>query len=140
MEKQKYFGDSDNYNQANQNLKGLNTANNNPNFQRGFDINIKNYTHSTFPTQESNNNALLDNYKEFFEVLKEDLKKMMDLNISISREIDDVEEERHYYLDKLKNVLKFCDKNENTIKLTEESEKLLQNIEAIIKHQPEDFK
>ena len=140
MDKQKYFGEIDTNNQQSLKQKELNTVKNNANLVQGLDLNKKNYNHSPFSTHESNDNPILDKYKEFFEVLKEDLKKMMDFNMSLSREIEDVEEERHYYLDKLKDVLKFCDNSDNSTKLTQESDKLLQNIEAIIKHQPEDFK
>ena len=142
MEKKKYFGDIETNNLPIQKDKvGFSTPTNNLNTPKGFDLNSKNYSSSANPTLENNCNPMLEKYKEFFEILKEDMKSMMDNNMSLSREIEDVEEERLYYLDKLKNVLKFCDENrEKSNMVIQESEKVLQNIEAIIKHQPEDFK
>ncbi len=131
MEKQKYYGMTD----ANYISNACNTPINNT----GINLNKINYNSSPFPI-ENTYNPMIEKYKEFFEILKEDLKKMTENNISYSKEIQEIEEERQYYLDKLKNVLKFCERNEKSNKLTAESEKILNNIETIIKHQPEDFK
>ena len=52
-----------------------------------------------------NNNPVqhkIEKYKDFFYILKEDLKKNLDKNVQIAREIQEVEEERSYYLKKIK--------------------------------------
>lgn len=54
-----------------------------------------------------NNNPVqhkIEKYKDFFYILKEDLKKNLDKNVQIAREIQEVEEERSYYLKKIKEV------------------------------------
>jgi hypothetical protein len=71
-------------------------------------------------------------YKEYFDILKEDLKNMMDKNKLINKEIQEVEEERQYYIEKLKTVIGFCELHAD--------DELADNIIKIIKHIPEDFK
>jgi hypothetical protein len=139
MEKQKYYGTTDINNIAIHKDIGYSTATNNINILTLNDINLKNYSSNPYPMQNSYD-PTLQKYKEFLEILKDDLRKTLDNNISLSKEIHEVEEERQYYLDKLKNVLKFCEIKENSNKLQEDSEKLIENIKTIIKHQPEDFK
>jgi hypothetical protein len=84
--------------------------------------------------------AMMDKYKDFFEILKDDLRKRMDRNLSLSQEIGEIEEERQYYLDKIKTALHYCQKKISQNKIKPDSSTMLQNIEKIITHQPEDFK
>jgi hypothetical protein len=68
-------------------------------------------------------------YSEYINLLQDDLKLIMDKNISLSNEITEIEEERQYYLSKLIKVMNFCKQHKD-----------LDNIIDIIKHIPEDFK
>jgi len=84
----------------------------------------------------------IEKYKDFFIILKDDLRKNVDRNIIITREIQEIEEERQYYLDKINNVLKFCKdkiekRNEDTDISTIQD---LEDITKLIVHVPEDFK
>jgi len=58
-------------------------------------------------TDENTNPIMhkIEKYKDFFMILKDDLRKNMDKNIQITKEISEIEEERQYYLDKINNVL-----------------------------------
>lgn len=89
MDKQKFYGDDK---KNNININSINSLNN--------DISME------FSTTTNNNQIQLkiDKYKDFFFILKEDLKKTLDKNVQIAREIQEVEEERNYYLEKIKNV------------------------------------
>jgi hypothetical protein len=87
MDKQKYFGE-----EKKNNLNTVNTNN---------DISLE--------ASSSNINAnpiqhKIEKYKDFFFILKEDIKKNLDKNVQIAREIQEVEEERNYYLEKMKEV------------------------------------
>ena len=76
---------------------------------------------------------------EYITLLQEDLKKIMDKNISFSNEINEIEEERQYYLGKLIKVMNFCEEMKiHNIDTT--TKDYLDNIIQIIKHIPEDFK
>jgi hypothetical protein len=76
---------------------------------------------------------------EYISQLQEDLRKIMDKNISFSNEINEIEEERQYYLGKLIKVMNFCEEMKvNNIDTT--TKDYLDNIIHIIKHIPEDFK
>ncbi len=81
----------------------------------------------------------LNKYNEYTNQLQDDLRIMMDKNISLSNEITEIEEERQYYLGKIMKVMKFCEemKEDN---IERETKQFLSNITQIIKHVPEDFK
>ena len=83
-------------------------------------------------------NILIDKYKDFLGILKEDLKKNMEKNTIMANEIHDIEEERTYYLDKLQNVHKFIGEKRDSV--SEEIGTKLDDIVKIINHIPEDFK
>lgn len=84
--------------------------------------------------------TIIDKYKDFFSILKDDLRKIMDKNLSMSQEVNDIEEERQYYLEKINTVLMHCQKKLDSGKLTPEAASMLENIVKIITHVPEDFK
>ncbi len=88
----------------------------------------------------SQNNPVIEKYKDFFRILKDDVKKMMDKNISMSQDVNDIEEERQYYLDKISNVLEFARERLGEQESNPESDAILQSIIKIITHVPEDFK
>jgi hypothetical protein len=88
----------------------------------------------------NNLNPVIDKYKDFFEILKDDLRKKMDSNLQLSQDINDIEEERQYYLDKINNVLIFARNKINSEETNPESIKILENLVKIITHIPEDFK
>lgn len=76
---------------------------------------------------------------EYITLLQDDLKKIMDKNNSFSNEINEIEEERQYYLGKLIKVMNFCEEMKiHNIDTT--TKDYLDNIIQIIKHIPEDFK
>jgi hypothetical protein len=79
-------------------------------------------------------------YEDFLSILKDDLQKKMEKNLSKIEEINDIEEEREYYLEKIHKVLLFCEKNLNSGKNKAETQKIMNDIVKIIKQVPEDFK
>jgi hypothetical protein len=89
MEKQKFYGEEK---KNNMNINPVTPLNN--------DISME------FSSLTNNNQIQIkiDKYKDFFFILKEDLKKTLDKNVQIAREIQEVEEERNYYLEKIKLV------------------------------------
>jgi microtubule-associated protein, RP/EB family len=93
---------------------------------------------NSYPPMQPQINSMLDKYRDFFSILKDDLRKMMDKNISMTNEINDIEEERQYYLEKINNVLNFCEKKKSQMKNKDVS--VLDDIVKMIKHVPEDFK
>lgn len=96
-----------------------------------------NYTNS-FPPIQPQFNSMLNKYKDFISILKDDLRKMMDKNISTTNEIHDIEEERQYYLEKINNVLNYCEKKK--LQMKNKEIRVLDDIVKMIKHVPEDFK
>ena len=133
MDKQKFFGG------------GIQTSENNYNSASNPKINNINEYNTIYKINESETlpshlNSMVDKYKDFFSILKDDLKKTVDTNVLMSTEIHDIEEERQYYLDKINNVLNYCDKKRNSNKIKPETINLLDEMIKIIKHVPEDFK
>jgi hypothetical protein len=80
-------------------------------------------------------NILLDKYKDFLTLLKEDLKKSIENNLILSADIIEIEEEKNYYLEKLNSIHSFV----NSLKEKGESENL-NEVNKILNHVPEDFK
>jgi hypothetical protein len=115
IDKEKYFGSSNNLTEVK--IENPEQAQLNPNTQ-----------------------AMLDKYKDYLSILKDDLRKLMDKNMSTSQEINDTEEERDYYFDKIKNVLIYCEKKRKISKLKQDSQQILDNLIKIITQVPEDFK
>jgi DNA repair ATPase RecN len=129
MEKQKYFPN-----------ENLNEINNKPEFANNFNP-ISNINNTNYSNNLPNDlMPAFDRYKNFYEILKEDLKSQMDCNVNLVQEINDIEEERQYYLDKINNVLSFAQYKLESFNIDPESEELLENIIKIITHVPEDFK
>lgn len=95
------------------------------------------------PQEQTKENSkvtmLIDKYRDFLSILNEDLRKTMDRNKQMSNEINDIEEERTYYLDKLNNVKKFCSRKQKE-SIEEDTKKKLEDIVKIIFHEPDDFK
>ena len=118
MDKQKFFGG------GMQSIQSIQTSENNYNSASNPKINNinNNEYNTTYKINESETlpshlNSMVDKYKDFFSILKDDLKKTVDTNVLMSTEIHDIEEERQYYLDKINNVLNFCDKKRNSSKI-----------------------
>ena len=87
MDKQKFY--------AEEKKNNINTINANVDMSMEDNSNIANNN----PIQHK-----IEKYKDFFFILKEDLKKNLDKNVQIAREIQEVEEERTYYLEKIIDV------------------------------------
>ncbi len=79
-------------------------------------------------------------YGDLVNSLQDDLRKMMDININLSNEINEIEEERQYYLGKILKVVNFCEDIKTKNNLENDTKQYLDNIIQIIKHIPEDFK
>ena len=84
----------------------------------------------------------LDKYKKFFRLLEEDLDEILKRNGQVEEEIDEIEEEKEYYLDKLKGIYKFLEGEMQGEEKEEKGEKgkicreIMQKIESV----PEEFK
>jgi hypothetical protein len=126
MDKQKFLGQ-----QSSNNIAEKIEIKNDEKEKNSQDLN-------SYPPMQPQINSMLDKYRDFFSILKDDLRKMMDKNISMTNEINDIEEERQYYLEKINNVLNFCEKKKSQMKNKEVS--VLDDIVKMIKHVPEDFK
>ena len=90
----------------------------------------------------SNNDELdqkLDKYNLFFKLLQEDLAKFINKNKFIINEINDAEEEKDYYLDKLQTIYDLCKEEEKKAK-TDNKKKICEDIMKIISNIPDDFK
>lgn len=84
-------------------------------------------------------NILLNKYKDFLTLLKDDLKKNIENNLILSADILEIEEERNYYLEKLITISDYC--KEKSTKMTNEMDlKNLNEVTKILSHVPEDFK
>ena len=82
---------------------------------------------------------LLDKYKHFMTLLKDDLKKSIENNLVLSADILEIEEERNYYLEKLKVVYNFCNKKLEKVS-NEDDKSNINEVLKILNHVPEDFK
>jgi hypothetical protein len=101
----------------------------------GSNFEIKNNPQTSIQIDTSN-----DKCKEFISILKEDLRKMIDKNISLSIDITEIEEERQYYLGKLINLKNFCNNNIDKADTSEETKSIMSDILKVLFHTPEDFK
>lgn len=84
-------------------------------------------------------NLLIEKYKEFLNILKDDLKRSIEGNMLLTSDITEVEEERNYYLDKLIVVYNYI-KSKESIGMQDEDKLKIDNIMNIITHIPDDFK
>ena len=95
-----------------------------------------------FNTNNNNNDELnqkLDKYNLFFKLLQEDLAKYISKNKFIINEINDAEEEKDYYLEKLQTIHDLC-KDEQKKAKTDNKKKICGDIMKIISNIPDDFK
>ena len=81
----------------------------------------------------------LDKYKLFFKLLEEDLVGDVEENKKINEEMNDIEEEKDYFLTKLQNINIFCE-NERNKSQNLKTKELCTNIINIITKVPHDFK
>ncbi len=89
--------------------------------------------------EDSELQGKLDKYKLFFKLLEEDLIGYVNENKKLSDEIHEIEEEKDYYLGKLKNIYTFCEnesKNTQNIKTKNICTNIINRITSI----PDDFK
>lgn len=84
-------------------------------------------------------NLLIEKYKEFLNILKDDLKRSIEGNMLLTSDITEVEEERNYYLDKLIVIYNYI-KSKESIEIQDEDKLKIENIMNIITHIPDDFK
>lgn len=92
----------------------------------------------TSTSANSRVSLLLDKYREFLSLLKDDLKKCIENNMILSGDIIEIEEERNYYLDKLMSVNNFC--GEKLQDASPNGKEILGEVVKILTHVPEDFK
>lgn len=81
----------------------------------------------------------LDKYKLFFKLLEEDLVGDVEENKKINEEMNDIEEEKDYFLTKLQNINIFCE-NERNKSQNLKTKEFCTNIINIITKVPHDFK
>ena len=81
----------------------------------------------------------LDKYKLFFKLLEEDLIGYVNENKKLSEEINEIEEEKDYYLGKLNNIYIFCE-NESKNTHNTKTKNICTNIINRITSIPDDFK
>ena len=81
----------------------------------------------------------LDKYNLFFKLLQEDLGKYINRNKFMINEINDAEEEKDYYLEKLQTIYDIC-KDEGKKAKTDNKKKICEDIMNIISNTPDDFK
>lgn len=98
---------------------------------------MKTYTEED--TEKERVNMLLDKYKDFLTLLKEDLKKSIENNLILSADILEIEEEKNYYLEKLKTIHNFTKTKMEKI-ILEENKSNADEVFKILSHVPEDFK
>jgi hypothetical protein len=72
-------------------------------------------------------------------LLQEDLGKYINRNKFMINEINDAEEEKDYYLDKLQTIYDLCKEEEKKAK-TDNKKKICEDIMNIISNAPDDFK
>lgn len=83
---------------------------------------------------------IMEKYKNYFKLLQDDLKKGIEKNNIYYQEINEIEEERNYYMNKLENVLNLCEDINTDEDLDKDTNHMLKKIKEIISHVPEDFK
>ena len=113
----------------NDNMSNLNNLINNNNDDEKDEENVKEDKEDDNNNTNSNNDELdqkLDKYNLFFKLLQEDLAKYISKNKVIINEINDAEEEKDYYLEKLQTIHDLCKDEQKNMK--------------IISNIPDDFK
>ena len=89
-----------------------------------------------------NNNEIIDKelekFKNFFNLLEEDLNNNIESNQKLHEEIKDAEGERLYYLNKLQTILNKCENKKNKTN-NEKVKNICNKIIDIITHVPDDF-
>jgi len=90
----------------------------------------------------NNNNEIIDKelekYKNFFNLLEEDLSNNITSNQKLHEDIVDAEGERSYYLKKLQTILNECEKKKNNTN-NEKVKNICDKIIDIITYVPDDF-
>ena len=90
----------------------------------------------------NNNNEIIDKelekYKNFFNLLEEDLSNNITSNQKLHEDIVDAEGERSYYLKKLQTILNECEKKKNKTN-NEKVKNICDKIIDIITYVPDDF-
>jgi hypothetical protein len=100
-------------------------------YEKSKNVNVNNEDNA----EKERINILLEKYKDFLTLLKEDLKKSIENNLILSADIIEIEEEKNYYLEKLNSIYQFT----QSLKDKGESENL-NEVTKILSHIPEDFK
>jgi hypothetical protein len=76
------------------------------------DNNINLYNNGSNNINNDELDQKLDKYILFFKLLQEDLAKFINRNKFINNEINDAEEEKDYYLEKLQTIFDLCKEEE----------------------------
>ena len=124
----------------NDNMNNLYNLNNNNDIDEQDEENIK--ENNEEDNNLNNNDELdqkLDKYNLFFKLLHEDLAKYINRNKFLINEINDAEEEKDYYLEKLQTIYDLCKDEERKAK-TDNKKKICEDIMNIISNTPDDFK
>ena len=124
----------------NDNMNNLYNLNNNNDIDEQDEENIK--ENNEEDNNLNNNDELdqkLDKYNLFFKLLQEDLAKYINRNKFMINEINDAEEEKDYYLEKLQTIYDLCKDEERKAK-TDNKKKICEDIMNIISNTPDDFK
>ena len=124
----------------NDNMNNLYNLNNNNDIEEQDEENIK--ENNEEDNNLNNNDELdqkLDKYNLFFKLLQEDLAKYINRNKFMINEINDAEEEKDYYLEKLQTIYDLCKDEERKAK-TDNKKKICEDIMNIISNTPDDFK
>ena len=101
----------------NDNMNNLYNLNNNNDIEEQDEENIK--ENNEEDNNLNNNDELdqkLDKYNLFFKLLQEDLAKYINRNKFMINEINDAEEEKDYYLEKLQTIYDLCKDEERKAK------------------------
>jgi len=124
----------------NDNMNNLYNLNNNNDIEEQDEEYIK--ENNEEDNNLNNNDELdqkLDKYNLFFKLLQEDLAKYINRNKFMINEINDAEEEKDYYLEKLQTIYDLCKDEERKAK-TDNKKKICEDIMNIISNTPDDFK
>ena len=103
------------------------------------DKNINLYNNGSNNINNDELDQKLDKYILFFKLLQEDLAKFINRNKFINNEINDAEEEKDYYLEKLQTIFDLCKEEEKKAK-SDNKKKICNDIMDIISNVPDDFK
>lgn len=146
LDKKTFFGDANDTNNKGLSNKYDLNANINANSNRMYLENIENRLNQAQLNYENKFNSnlnieeIMEKYKNYFKLLQDDLKKGLEKNNIYTSEINEIEEERNYYMNKLENVMNLCEEYNTDEDLDRETDNMLKQISDIISHVPEDFK